>query len=138
MEEIHIGYKETRDIPLDGILELYQANEWSSAEKSDELYKALMHSHSLVTAWHGDRLVGLGNAISDGFLVVYYPHLLVLPEYQRRGIGTRIVEIMVDKYRNFHQQILVADGRAVGFYARCGFEPAGKTRSMWIYQGNDH
>jgi GNAT superfamily N-acetyltransferase len=33
--------------------------------------------------------VGLGNAISDGALVVYYPHMLVLPEYQGRGIGRR-------------------------------------------------
>jgi hypothetical protein len=46
-----------------------------------------MGSHSLVTAWDDDRLVGLGNAISDGHLVVYYPHLLVHPDYQAEALA---------------------------------------------------
>jgi GNAT superfamily N-acetyltransferase len=83
-----IRYSESRDLPLESALALYRANEWSSAEKPELLHKALLGSHSLVTAWDGARLIGLGNAISDGCLVVYYPHLLVLPEYQGRGIQT--------------------------------------------------
>lgn len=83
-----IEYREGGELPLESVLSLYRANEWSSAEKPELLHKALLASHSLVIAWDGDKLVGLGNAISDGHLVVYYPHLLVLPEYQGRGIGT--------------------------------------------------
>ena len=83
-------------------------------------------------------LVGLGNAISDGYLVVYYPHLLVLPDFQGRGIGRQIIDLLKSKYKNFHQQILVADGQAIEFYKKCGFERAGKTESMWIYEGKDH
>ena len=66
----HVQYSETRDLPLEGILALYSANEWSAAQKLELLHKALLASHSLVTAWVGTRLVGLGNAISDGHLVV--------------------------------------------------------------------
>jgi len=76
-------------------LALYRANEWSSAQKPELLHSALMASHSLVTAWDDSKLVGLGNAISDGHLVVYYPHLLVLPEYQGRGIGTRLMQMLM-------------------------------------------
>ena len=135
---MHIDYRETRDIPPEKILQLYRANEWSAAKKPELLYKALMHSHTLVSAWCGGELVGLGNAITDGYLVVYYAHLVVLPQYQRRGIGRRIVQIMMDKYGEFHQQVLVAEGEAVGFYEKCGFELAGRTRPMWIYQGDEH
>ena len=78
--------------------------------------KALLNSHSLVTAWNGTTLVGLGNAISDGYLVVYYPHLLVLPEYQCKGIGTEIMRRLMERYQGFHQHMLVADGRARDFY----------------------
>ena len=138
MEEIRIDYREDRDIPLASILELYRASEWSSAEKPDALHAGLQNSHSLITAWHGDRLVGLGNAISDGFLVVYYPHLIVAAEYRKRGIGKAIMRNMIERYADFHQQILVADGEATGFYEKCGFETAGGTKSMWIYDGNDH
>jgi predicted N-acetyltransferase YhbS len=98
----------------------------------------LLNSHSLVTAWDGEKLVGLGNTLSDGYLVVYYPHLLVHPEYQGRGIGKMIMQKLGEKYRDFHQQILVSDGKTVDFYSKCGFERASNTEPMWIYQGNDH
>ena len=133
-----IEFKETRDISIESIISLYKANGWSSADKPEALYKALKNSHALISAWSGEKLVGLGNAISDGYLVVYYPHLLVLPAYQGRGIGKRIIELLKSKYNNFHQQILVADGQAIEFYKKCGFERAGKTESMWIYEGKDH
>src|SRR4051812_20136363 len=103
-----IQYRETRDLPLDNILALYRANEWSSAQKPELLHKALLASHSLVTAWDGSKLVGLGNAISDGYLVVYYPHLLVLPEYQGLGVGSRLMQMLKAHYDGFHQHMLVA------------------------------
>jgi len=133
-----IHYSETRDLSLESVLTLYRANEWSSAEKPELLHKALLASHSLMTAWDGSKLVGLGNAISDGHLVVYYSHLLVLPEYQGRGIGRRLMQMLMKRYHGFHQHILVADGRAIDFYRKCGFERAGKTEPMWIYAGQDH
>lgn len=129
---------DNKDLPLDSIIELYKANQWSSAEKSTELYNGLLNSHSLVTAWDGDRLVGLGNAISDGHLVVYYPHLLVHPHYQGEGIGKMIIEKMNEKYRDFHMQMITADGITIEFYEKMGFKKAGDTLAMWIYKGDDH
>jgi GNAT superfamily N-acetyltransferase len=122
----------------DQILSLYKSNKWSSAEKPAELLKALKNSHGLISAWDGDKLVGLGNSISDGFLVVYYPHLLIHPDYQGRGIGKMIMNRFMKKYSGFHQQVLIADGRAIEFYKKCGFENAGKCQAMWIYKGHDH
>jgi GNAT superfamily N-acetyltransferase len=133
-----ITFSEQRTLSLAQILPLYQANSWSSAQKPDLLHQALLNSHALVSAWDSETLVGLGNAISDGFLVVYYPHLLVNPAYQGQGIGKQIMAILQQKYTAMHMQILVADHEAIAFYKKCGFTPAGQTQSMWIYEGNDH
>jgi len=133
-----IQYSERRKLPLESVLALYRANKWSSAQKPELLRKALLASDSLVTAWDGTRLIGLGNAISDGYLVVYYPHLLVLPDYQGRGIGTELMRRLMARYEGFHQHMLVADARAVDFYRKCGFARAGKTEPMWVYAGHDH
>ncbi|WP_433900171.1 GNAT family N-acetyltransferase [Sphingobacterium puteale] len=127
-----------RDLNANDILQLYKANKWSAADKPDLLLKGLLNSHSLVTAWAGATLVGLGNAISDGYLVVYYPHLLVLPSYQGKGIGRLIMDKMQEIYKDFHMQMLTADGKAIDFYKKNGFERAGQTEPMWIYSGDDH
>jgi GNAT superfamily N-acetyltransferase len=128
----------TRDLKPEEIIHLYKVNNWSSAEKPKKLYNALLNSHSLITAWDKDKLIGLGNAISDGYLVVYYPHLLVHPNYQGIGIGQMIMDKIQEKYKGFHMQMLTADGKAIDFYKKAGFEKAGETQPMWIYKGNEH
>jgi GNAT superfamily N-acetyltransferase len=133
-----ITISDRRDIQLNDIVDLYRANKWSSADKPNELYNALTNSHSLFSAWDNDKLVGIGNAISDGHLVVYYPHLLVHPDYQGKGIGQMIVAKMQEKYGHFHMQMLTADGKAIDFYNKVGFVKAGQTQSMWIYNGSEH
>lgn len=133
-----IHYRDTRELSRREVVALYRANEWSSALKPARLLRGLLGSHSLVTAWDDERLVGLGNAISDGHLVVYYPHLLVHPDYQRRGIGGELMRRLLKRYRGFHQQVILADARALEFYRKLGFERAGRTSPMWIYAGLDH
>lgn len=126
------------DISQDEVIDLYRANGWSSAEKPDLLLPALRNSHTLVTARISGKLIGIGNAISDGYLVVYYPHMLVHPDYHGQGIGRSMMEAMQSIYRNFHQQMLTADGDAIKFYQSLGFERAGNTEPMWVYAGTEH
>jgi len=126
------------EINEEDVLALYRANEWSAAEKPAALMAGLRNSHTLITARLSGRLVGLANAISDGHLVVYYPHMLVYPEFQGKGVGRKMMDALQSIYGDFHQQLLTADGKAIDFYKSVGFERAGKTEPMWIYGGNEH
>ena len=45
---------------------------------------------------------------------------------------------LMKRYAGFHQHMLVADGLAIEFYRKCGFERAGQTEPMWIYAGAEH
>ena len=132
--EVKIGFVPEKE----DLFELYTANEWSSAKKLDQLYLAMQNSDSLVVAYHNNQLIGLANAISDGHLVVYFPHMLIHPEYQRRGIGSRLMHVLLEKYNDFHQKTIVADDKAIEFYKSKGFILANNTSSMWIYEGGDH
>jgi GNAT superfamily N-acetyltransferase len=135
---VGISYMYDKVLPEEHVIALYSALKWSSADKPKVLLRALANSHTVISAWHGNKLVALGNAISDGYLVVYYPHLAVLPDYQGKGIGTEIVRRMKEIYADFHQQQIVADGRAIDFYKKCGFVRAGSCEPLWIYSGHDH
>ena len=130
---VTISFKEAPELERSQVLALYRSCGWGSAEKPDQLMAALDGAHRVLTAWYEKRLIGLVYSISDGALVVYYPHLLVHPEYQGRGIGASLLSRMSKLYSGFHQQILLAYEQAEGFYARCGFaRPEGIT-PFWIY-----
>jgi GNAT superfamily N-acetyltransferase len=120
------------------VLALYRAKSWSAADKPSQLLAALRNSHTLVIARCDGELVGIGNAISDGHLVVYYPHMLVHPSKQGKGVGRKMMEALQTVYQGYHQQMLTADGEAVEFYKALGFERAGKTIPMWVYAGSEH
>lgn len=132
-----IEYRDSSDLPREQVLYLYTQCGWSSATKPEQLLYALTHSETVISAWHRDSLVGLGNAISDGALVVYYSHLLVLPTYQRSGIGREIISRLQERYSHFHQQVLLAVLSAVPFYERVGFKVARSVEPMWIYDDSD-
>jgi GNAT superfamily N-acetyltransferase len=131
-----ITYTDNPDIPSGKLLPLYQANDWSAAQRPVELTKGIANSATVIAAWDGELLVGLGNAITDGHLVVYFPHLLVHPDYHRQGIGTEIVRRLRAAYEGFHQQILVAEHTAIEFYGTCDFVKAGKRIPMILSNEN--
>jgi GNAT superfamily N-acetyltransferase len=133
-----ITLSDERAPTMDAVAALYRSVGWSSARKPEELHRALRGAHRLVTAWSGDALIGLGYAISDGHLVVYYPHLVVHPSHQRRGIGERIMRQLMSHYDGFHQHSIIADEHSVAFYQRLGFVRAGRTEPMWIFDGDEH
>lgn len=133
-----VTYSETQRFAAEDLKALYLSVSWSSASKANTLQRALAGAHRVISAWDGQRLIGLGNAISDGALVVYFPHLLVHPEYQGHGIGQELMRRLQEPYLEFHQQVLVADGDAIEFYKKLGFRRAGRTEPLWIYDGHDH
>ncbi len=115
------------------IAALYLANSWSSGTKPDLVRKALENSDGLVLARHRGPLIGLVNALSDGHLVVYYPHLIVHPDYQGKGVGKALMTRIMERYGDIHQQVLIADDHAEPFYRKLGFILAEGTKPMWIY-----
>ena len=131
-------FHDDRDFTLDDVLPIYAACGWSSAQKPDKLFAALKKSHTVFHARLGGRMAGVGNAISDGHLVVYYPHLLVHPEFSRKGVGSGIMTRLSERYKGLHQQIVAADVDAVAFYERNGFVRAGQMIPMWVYAGEVH
>lgn len=132
---MNITISEEKNLTTAQITQLYKANKWNVYKKPEQLRKGLLNSHSLVTAWEDDKLVGLGSAISDGTLVVYFSHLLVLPEYQKKGIGQMIANRLLNIYDGFHMQILTSGNETIEFYIKNGFEVAKETTPMWIYDG---
>lgn len=124
---------EVSNITKEGLEKLFLSLDWTSGTYPNKLYEAIMNSHSVVTAWDGDRLVGLINALSDGALTTYFPYVLSDPAYQGNGIGTVMMEMMLEKYKDFYTKVLVSYPEAVDFYRQLGFNEEPTHMAMFIY-----
>ena len=54
--------------------------------------KSLPHSLYCLCALQGKQLVGMARVIGDAGLVYYIQDVIVAPDHQRRGIGTRLMD----------------------------------------------
>ena len=58
--------------------------------------KALKNGLLNVSAIYHGELVGMGRLVGDGAMYWYLQEIIVLPEFQRKGIGTMIVNHLID------------------------------------------
>lgn len=65
-------------------------------------------------------VIGFITAICDGVFAAYIPLLEVLPAYQGRGIGTRLVRGMVERLADHYMIDAICDPDVAPFYERCG------------------
>ena len=125
-------YWSTTEFDRAGLQELFLSVKWDSARYPDRLQAAIKNSDAVYSAWDGDVLVGLISALSDGNLNVYFPYLLVRPEYQGTGIGKRLVALMIERYKGCARKSVIAFDEQVQFYERCGFRTAAGASPMFI------
>lgn len=95
---------------------------WKEYPEPDKLLLILNNSEykfmAIDDADH--KVIGFINAISDGVLSAYIPLLEVLPEYQGRGIGSELVNNMLDKLKDHYMIDVVCDESVQKFYERFG------------------
>jgi len=73
----------------------------------------------------GDTLVGMGRMVGDGALFLQVVDIAVRPQWQRRGLGRRIMGALMDEARRRAPTgvivTLLADGEACRLYEQFGF-----------------
>ena len=74
-----------------------------------------------VDASQDDRVVGFATAISDGLLAASIPLVEVLPGWHERGIGTELLERLLDQLTHLYAVDLTCDAELAPFYERRGF-----------------
>lgn len=91
-------------------------------DNPERIEKMLKHADVLITAWDGDRLVGVSRAVTDFSYCCYLSDLAVDEAYQRRGIGKRLIEETHNTAGREARLILLAAPAAVDYYPKVGLE----------------
>ena len=112
---------------FDTIFDLYASVGWTNyTDKPEMLKKAYENSLLTLGAFDGDKLVGVIRAVGDGFSVVFVQDILVFPEYQRKGIGTKLLREVMERFSDVYQLELMTDNapETIAFYQSVGFVKA--------------
>ncbi len=105
-------------------LALYESVGWTNYTRFPAMLKsALSNSLVVLGAFHGDKLVGLARAVGDGASILYIQDVLVAPEFQRCGTGSRLVRGLLERYPRVYQTVLLTDRteKTAKFYESLGF-----------------
>ena len=114
-----------RSVSIDDVLPLYQAVGWTNYTNQPQmLEQALSHSLATYLARDGEKIVGLVRLVGDGFSSVFVQDLIVLPSYQRQGIGSNLMKKSLADYKDTYQIQLATNEseKTLGFYRSLGFE----------------
>lgn len=93
----------------------------------EQAAQALQNSLYVVGAYDGNRLVGMGRLVGDGAVICYVQDLIVVPEYQKKQIGSMVLDNLIAYVEGMRQSgsqmmlcLMCAKGREP-FYERHGF-----------------
>jgi predicted N-acetyltransferase YhbS len=88
----------------------------------DRLAQMLEHANLTITAWDGDKLVGISRSLTDFSYCCYLSDLAVDREYQRQGIGQELVRRTQETLGDEVMILLLASPEAMEYYPHIGFE----------------
>ena len=133
-----IKFTKESSVSIDDVLHLYQAVGWTNYTNQPQmLEQALSHSLTTYLARDGEEIVGLVRLVGDGFSSVFVQDLIVLPSYQRQGIGSDLMKQALSDYKDAYQIQLATEQteKNLGFYRSLGFETLSTydcTGMIWV------
>ena len=82
----------------------------------------LANANLIISAWDGEKLVGISRTLTDFSYVAYLADLAVDVDYQRQGIGKRLIEETKLRLGPECMIVLLAAPKANAYYEHIGFE----------------
>ncbi|MEQ2871154.1 GNAT family N-acetyltransferase [Ligilactobacillus ruminis] len=117
-----IEYRQTRDFTEEDFRRLFLSVDWESGRYLKRLVTAMRNSTHVISAWDGDRLIGLVRALDDGATIAFMHYVLVDSKYQGRHIGDELMKRIMKNFTDLlHVKVIPSDPRTITFYERYGF-----------------
>lgn len=110
----------------DEFYQLYETTGWNAngTFTKDDLFKAISNSWYLISVYNDEKLIAFGRVISDGVYQTFIGDMIVHPCYQKKGIGSKVLNLLVEKCKASGikwVQLSCAKGK-IDFYKKLGFQ----------------
>lgn len=130
-------YVTSKNIDLVQMTELYNSVGWTAYTKNPAaLQQAMLNSLFVIAAIDKDKIVGLIRVVGDGISIIYIQDLLIAPQYQRQGVGSHLIELVLNQYQSVRQKVLLTidEPQTRFFYEKCGFVSCDRGKLVAFYR----
>ena len=93
-------------------------------EDFNRMKKMLDNANLLITAWDGDKLIGVARALTDFSFCCYISDLCVIKEYQHNDIGHELITQIQNQVGDECSLILLSPSEVMDYFLRIGFTKA--------------
>jgi len=123
MEIIYNDIK--KDLPSEQLQRMFVAIGWSDGTEPPEMMKnynvPFINSTLVVSAWQNERLVGAVRVLSDTMFRSVIYDLLVLPEFQNKGVGRELIKRCITHFPKSEWLVQTTEATA-SYYEKNGFK----------------
>lgn len=130
-----IQYRDDAQITVEVAIDLYKKSTLGERRPIDrpDIFEGMLNNANLtISAWHGNRLVGVSRSLTDFTYVAYLADLAVDAEYQRQGIGEQLIQETKRRLGHECMIVLLAAPKANDYYPKLGFE---HNPRAWMLKG---
>jgi GNAT superfamily N-acetyltransferase len=119
-----IEYKINAPVSADQFIKLLRESTLGARRPLDDracMEGMVKNSNLMVTAWHGEELIGIARSVTDFHYACYLSDLAVHSSYQKTGIGKKLQAITQQQLGMNCKLILLAAPAANSYYEHIGF-----------------
>lgn len=118
-----ITYKTDITPDINQIIDLYQSSGINRPINDYERIKQMYtNSNLVITAWDDTKLVGIARSLTDFCYCCYLSDLAVSKEYQKHGIGKKLISLTKEQIGDQSMLLLLAAPTAMNYYPKVGLE----------------
>lgn len=131
-----ITYTDDADLTVESAIDLYNRSTLGERRPVDrpDIFEGMIGNADLtITAWDGDRLVGIARTLTDFTYAAYLADLAVDADYQRQGLGKRLINETRARLGAECMIVLLAAPQADKYYEKLGFE---RNPRAWVSESN--
>ncbi len=110
----------TETIDFQQVAELLEKVGLVKTVDADLQEKVFRNSDEMIFVKDGDRIIGVGRALSDGIAQAAIYNIAVDPDYQRQQVGHTIISLLLDRLRGLNI-ILYTHPKTLRLYEKYGF-----------------
>lgn len=106
---------------------------WAQTRTIEDLKIAVANSEPVISLWDRETLIGFARATSDGIYRAAIWDVIIHPDYQGRGLGSKLVETVLSHPKMQRvERIYLTTTHQQHFYEKIGFQQ-NSTTTMVLY-----